>query len=147
MSDTPSNEISLKTSTSVRWVRKFQLFGSPHSGVGVRSLKSWSFAPAFVARSGGEESEGRLSRKFKAPLQRKAQKKPGSVIDLLKQVSQPLQEVGARKENLLTQGPATGKLLFALDIPALRELFLAVAMDLVRAGQLLWTPWQPGLWQ
>ena len=51
-------------------------------------------------------SEERLSRKFKAPLKRKAEKKPGSVAELLlTQIAQQLQELHVEKDQLLTVGP------------------------------------------
>lgn len=91
-------------------------------------------------------SEGRLNRKFKAPLKRRAQKKPGSVIELLlKQVAQHLQEVGTSQENLLTQGPRISthwqialRPKHGHQHPALRELYLlAGVIDQIRGGLLI----------
>ena len=91
-------------------------------------------------------SEEKLTRKFKAPLKRKAERRPGSVAELLlSQIAQQLQELHVDREQLLTAGPRvtsywqiTLRPRHGAFAPAMRELFLlASAIDKIRSGHLL----------
>ena len=93
-----------------------------------------------------DSSEEKLSRKFKAPLKRKAERRPGSVAELLlTQIAQQLQEIHVDREQLLTAGPRvtsywqiTLRPRHGAFAPAMRELFLlGSAIDKIRSGHLL----------